>query len=190
MSILNPHKDFLPEHREEFIRILNVRFENNIKRHKGLVWAGVQVRLESNPEKLRSLHRMEETGGEPDVVGYDDRTGSYTFFDCSPESPAGRRNVCYDRAALDSRKTAKPKGSAVDMALSMGIEILTEEEYGELQNLGSFDTKTSSWLKTPPGIRKLGGAIFGDRRYNHVFIYHNGASSYYAARGFRGSVRI
>lgn len=179
-----------PEKQEELLRILKARFEKNINRHRGLVWAGVQSRLKANPKKLWSLHLMEQTGGEPDVVGYDDRTGSYAFCDCSPESPAGRRNICYDREALDSRKKAKPEDSAMDMALSMGIEILTEEEYRELQSLGSFDTKTSSWLKTPPGIRKLGGAIFGDRRYDHVFIYHNGASSYYSVRGFRGSVRI
>jgi len=179
-----------PERREELNRILKSRFEMNMTRHKGLLWAEVQSKLEANPEKVWSLHQMELTGGEPDVVGYDDRTGRYTFYDCSPESPAGRRNICYDRVALDSRKTSKPESSAMDMTLSMGTELLTEEEYRVLQNLGSFDTKTSSWLKTPPEIRKLGGAIFGDRRYNHVFIYHNGASSYYGARGFRGSVKI
>lgn len=190
MSMLESNKDFMLERGEELIRVLESRFKKNMNRHAGLIWAEIQSRLEAGPEKLWSLYQMELTGGEPDVAGYDDRTGRYIFFDCSPESPAGRRNLCYDRDALDSRKTAKPANSAVDMALSMGIEILTEEEYRELQTLGKFDTKTSSWLFTPPGIRKLGGAIFGDLRYGHVFIYHNGASSYYGVRGFRGSVKI
>ena len=176
--------------REELLQILKARFEKNMNRHKGLEWAKVQARLEANTEKLSSLNEMEKTGGEPDVVGYDKKTGEYTFYDCSTESPKGRRNVCYDREALESRKEFKPKDSALNMAAAMGIEILTEEQYRVLQKLGNFDTKTSSWLKTPSEIRKLGGAIFGDRRYDHVFVYHNGAPSYYAARGFRGSLNI
>jgi hypothetical protein len=175
---------------EELIRVLKTRFEQNMHRHKGLNWAEVQQKLEAQPGKLASLYQMENTGGEPDVVGHDSRTGEYLFFDCSPESPGGRRSLCYDRAALESRKQNKPSNSALDMASAMGIEILTEAQYHELQNLGSFDTKTSSWLKTPQEIRKLGGAIFGDRRYDHIFIYHNGADSYFAARGFRGSLRV
>lgn len=175
---------------EELLNVLKSRFEKNIKRHKGLEWNKVQARLEANPEKLWSLNEMERTGGEPDVVGYDKRTGEYIFYDCSAESPAGRRSFCYDREALDSRKEHKPKNSALDMANDMGIEILSEPEYRELQQLGNFDTKTSSWVKTPDDIRKLGGAVFCDRRYNTVFTYHNGAESYYAARGFRGLLRI
>jgi hypothetical protein len=177
---------------EELIRVLTTRFEQNLHRHKGLKWAQVQEKLEAQPGKLASLYQMENTGGEPDVVGYDPRTGEYLFYDCSPESPRGRRSLCYDRAALESRKQNKPSNSALDMASAMGIEILTEAQYRELQNLGSFDTRTSSWLKTPQEIRKLGGAIFGDRRYDHIFIYHyhNGADSYFAARGFRGSLRV
>lgn len=176
--------------REELLRVLKARFEKNMSRHKGLEWATVQAKLEANPEKLGSLHEMERTGGEPDVVGYDKKTGEHIFYDCSAESPKDRRSLCYDREALDSRKEAKPADSALDMAAAMGIDILTEEQYRELQKLGKFDLKTSSWLKTPPEIRKLGGAIFGDRRYDYVFMYHNGASSYYAARGFRGSLRV
>jgi len=176
--------------REELLLALKARFEKNMNRHKGLEWANVQAKLEANIEKLWSLNEMERTGGEPDVVGHDKKTGEYIFCDCSAESPKGRRNVCYDREALESRKVHKPKDSAMDMAAAMGIEILTEEQYRELQKLGSFDTKTSSWLKTPSKIRKLGGAIFADRRYDHVFVYHNSAPSYYGVRGFRGSLRI
>lgn len=176
--------------REELIRILKARFEKHKSRHNDLEWDKVQARLEANPEKLWTLSEMERTGGEPDVVGYDEKTGEYIFYDCSPESPAGRRSLCYDREALESRKEHKPKNSAVGMAAEMGIELLTEEQYRALQKLGEFDTKTSSWLKTPSEIRKLGGAIFGDRRYGRVFVYHNGAESYYAARGFRGALRV
>jgi hypothetical protein len=161
-----------------------------MNRHKDLEWAGVQATLEADPEKLWSLDEMESSGGEPDVVGFDIKTSEYIFYDCSAESPKDRRNICYDREALESRKEYKPKDSAMDVAAAMGIEILTEEQYRELQELGNFDTKTSSWLKTPPEIRKLGGAIFADRRYDHVFVYHNGADSYYGARGFRGSLRV
>ena len=173
----------------ELLRTLNTRFEKNMNRHKGLEWAKVQARLVANPEKLRSLSEMEKTGGEPDVIGYDKKTGEYIFCDCSSESPKGRRSLCYDREALESRKEHKPKGSAIEMAAAMDIELLTEEQYRELQKLGNFDTKTSSWLKTPSDIRRLGGALFADRRYDNVFVYHNGAPSYYAARGFRGSLR-
>lgn len=176
--------------REELLSVLKARFEKNMNRHKGLDWAKVQAKLEANPEKLWSLNEMEKTGGEPDVVGFDKKTGEYIFYDCSAESPKGRRSVCYDREALDARKEHKPANSAIDMATAMGIEILTEEEYRELQKLGSFDLKTSSWVKTPADIRELGGALFCDRRYNHVFVYHNGADSYYGARGFRGSLRV
>jgi hypothetical protein len=175
---------------EELLKVLKARFEKNMNRHKGLEWAEVQAKLEANPEKLGSLHEMERTGGEPDVVGYDKTTGDFIFYDCSAESPKGRRSVCYDREGLESRKEHKPENSAVDMAAAMGIEILTEEQYRELQKLGNFDAKTSSWLKTPPEIRKLGGAIFADFRYDHVFVYHNGAQSYYGARAFRGSLRV
>ena len=161
-----------------------------MNRHKGLEWAKVQAKLEANAEKLWSLNEMESTGGEPDVVGHDKKTGEYIFFDCSAESPKGRRSICYDREALEARKEHKPKNSAMDMAAAMGIELLTEEQYRELQKLGNFDMKTSSWVKTPPEIRKLGGALFCDRRYDHVFLYHNGAESYYAARAFRGSLRV
>jgi hypothetical protein len=190
MNNMNGIKNVLsPEQREELLRTLQARFEKNMNRHTGLEWAKVQVKLEANPEKQWSLHEMEKTGGEPDVVGHDQKTGEYIFYDCSAESPIDRRNVCYDREALDTRKTAKPKNSAMDMAASMGIELLTEEQYRELQKLGNFDTKTSSWVKTPSEIRKLGGAIFADRRYDHVFIYHNGADSYYGGRGFRGLLR-
>jgi hypothetical protein len=183
-------KELSPEQREELLRTLEARFEKYLNRHKGIEWAKVQAKLEANTKKIWSLNEMERTGGEPDVVGYDKKTGEYIFYDCSAESPKGRRNVCYDREALESRKEFKPNDSAMDIADAMGIEILTEEEYRELQKLGNFDTKTSSWLKTPSEIRKLGGAIFGDRRYDHVFMYHNGADSYYAARGFRGSLRV
>ena len=175
--------------REALLGVLKTRFEKNMARHKGVEWAKVQARLEADPAKLRSLHEMEQTGGEPDVVGQDKKTGEYVFFDCSPESPKGRFSLCYDREALDSRKEHKPKNSAMDLASAMGIELLTEEQYHELQKLGSFDTKSSSWLKTPPEIRKLGGAIFGDRRFGRVFVYHNGAQSYYSGRGFRGVLR-
>ncbi len=191
MNNINGNKKKLsPEQREELLGALKARFEKNMNRHKGLEWAKVQAKLEANAEKLWSLHEMERTGGEPDVVGYDKKTGEYIFYDCSEESPKGRRSICYDRAALESRKEFKPKDTAMDMATGMGIEILTEEQYRELQKLGDFDTKTSSWLKTPSEIRKHGGAIFADRRYDHVFVYHNGADSYYAARGFRGSLRV
>ena len=183
-------KDMKADQREELLQTLKARFESNMKRHKNLKWAEVQAALEAGPGRLRSLDEMERTGGEPDVVGYDKKTGEYIFYDCSAESPKGRRSVCYDREALDSRKEHKPKNSAMDMAAAMGIELLTEEQYRELQKLGEFDTKTSSWVKTPPEIRKLGGAIFCDRRYDTVFVYHNGAESYYAARGFRGSLRV
>jgi Protein of unknown function (DUF4256) len=183
-------KDLKAKQREELLRALKARFEKNMNRHKGLEWAKVQAKLEANPEKLWSLNEMERTSGEPDVVGYDKRTGEYIFYDCAAESPTGRRSVCYDGEALESRKEHKPKNSAMDMAAAMGIELLTEEQYRELQQLGNFDTKTSSWVKTPSDIRKLGGALFCDRRYDHVFLSHNGAESYYAARGFRGSLRV
>jgi hypothetical protein len=183
-------KDLKTKQREELLRALKARFDKNMNRHKGFTWAEVQAKLEADPEKLWSLNEMERTGGEPDVVRYDKKTGEYFFYDCSAESPKGRRSICYDGEALESRKEFKPKDSAMDMAAAMGIEILTEEQYRELQELGEFDTKTSSWVKTPVGIRKLGGAIFADRRYDHVFVYHNGAESYYAARGFRGSLRV
>jgi hypothetical protein len=183
-------KDIKGGQREELLRALKNRFENNMNRHQGVEWGKVQAKLEADAEKLWALHEMERTGGEPDVVGYDKKTGEHIFYYCSAESPKGRRNVCYDREALDSRKEFKPKDSALDMAAAMGIEILTEEQYQELQRLGNYDTKTSSWLKTPPEIRKLGGAIFADRRYDHVFVYHNGAPSYYGVRGFRGSLRV
>jgi hypothetical protein len=179
-----------PEQREALLRTLKARFEKNMNRHQGLQWAAVQARLEAHPETLWSLHEMERTGGEPDVVGHDKKTGECVFYDCSAESPQGRRSVCYDREALEARKEHKPKNSATDMAAAMGIEILTEAQYRELQTLGDFDTKTSSWVKTPPDIRGRGGAIFCDRRYGHVFTYHNGAESYYAARAFRGALTI
>lgn len=174
----------------ELLELLRTRFEKNMDRHKGIAWGDVQARLESNSDKLWSLNEMEETGGEPDVVGHDAKTGEFIFYDCSAESPKGRRSICYDREALESRKQHKPENSAMDMAAEMGIEMLTEEQYRMLQTLGHFDMKTSSWLKTPSAIRKLGGAIFGDYRYGHVFIYHNGADSYYGVRGFRGSLRV
>jgi uncharacterized protein DUF4256 len=191
MSKINSNKKKLSsEQREELLRALKARFEKNMNRHKGLEWAKVKAKLEANTEKLWSLNEMERTGGEPDVVGHDKKTGEYIFYDCSAESPNGRRSVCYDREALDSRKEHKPKNNAIDMAVAMGIELLTEEHYRELQKLGKFDTKTSSWIKTPSEIRKLGGALFCDRRYDTVFVYHNGAESYYAARAFRGSLRV
>ena len=183
-------KDLPPAQRKELTRALKARFEENMNRHQDLEWAQVQAKLEANREKLWSLHEMERTGGEPDVVGHDTKTGEYIFYDCSAESPKDRRSLCYDREALQSRKEFKPKDSAMNTAAAMGVELLTEGQYRELQNLGNFDMKTSSWLKTPPEIRKLGGAIFGDRRYDHVFVYHNGAESYYAARGFRGCLRV
>jgi len=175
---------------KELLGVLKMRFEKNMSRHKGLEWSKVQAKLKATAEKLWSLNEMERTGGEPDVVGHDENTGEYIFCDCSTESPKGRRSVCYDREALDSRKEHKPENDAVSMAAAIGIELLTEERYRELQKQGNFDTKTSSWVKTPPDIRKLGGALFCDRRYNAVFVYHNGADSYYAARGFRGSLRV
>lgn len=179
-----------PQQREELLGALKARFEKNMNRHEGIEWAGVQEKLEADTERLLSINEMETTGGEPDVVGYDKTTGEYIFFDCSAESPKGRRSVCYDREGLESRKEHRPENSAIDMAAAMGIELLTEEQYRELQKLGNFDTKTSSWVKTPPDIRNLGGALFCDRRYGNVFVYHNGAQSYYAARGFRGSLWV
>jgi hypothetical protein len=175
---------------EELLEALKDRFENNMSRHPGLDWAAVQERLEARPEKLWSLYEMERTGGEPDVVGQHQETGQFNFYDCSAESPKGRRSVCYDREAMESRKEHRPKSNAIDMAAAMGIELLTEKEYRGLQKVGAFDTKTSSWVRTPEDIRKLGGALFCDRRYGKVFVYHNGAQSYYSARGFRGSVRV
>ena len=185
------HKqDLSPEQSKDLLKTLKARFEKNMNRHKSLEWANVQAKLEANPQKLWSLREMERTGGEPDVVGHDKETGDYIFYDCSPESPKGRRSLCYDREALESRKEHKPKDSAVNVAAAMGIELLAEEQYRELQKLGEFDTKTSNWVKTPPAIRKLGGALFCDRRFDTVFVYHNGAESYYAARGFRGSLKV
>jgi len=189
-NINSDRKDLAPEQREELLRALKARFEKNMNRHKGLEWAQVQARLEAHAEKLLSLNEMERTGGEPDVVGHDKKTGEYIFYDCSVESPKGRRSVRYDREALESRKEHKPADNAMDMAVAMGIELLTEEQYRELQKLGNFDTKTSSWVKTPSDIRKLGGALFCDRRYDTVFVYHNGAEAYYAASAFRGSLRV
>jgi hypothetical protein len=190
MKGVKARKELSSEQREELLRALKARFEKNMNRHESLEWAKVKARLEGNPEKLRSLGEMENTGGEPDVVGHDKKTGEYIFFDCSAESPKDRRSLCYDREALDSRKANKPKNNAVDVAAAMGIELLTEDEYRELQKLGSFDTKTSSWLKSPAEVRELGGAIFGDRRFGRVFVYHNGADSYYAGRAFRGALRV
>jgi hypothetical protein len=183
-------KDLSSEQRQELLRTLKARFEKNTNRHKGLEWPKVQAKLEANPEKLWSLNEMERTGGEPDVVAHDKNTGEYIFYECSAESPKARRSICYDREALDSRKENKPADNAMDMALAMGVELLTEEQYRELQKLGSFDTKTSSWVKTPSAIRKLGGALFCDRRFDTVFVYHNGAESYYAGRAFRASLRV
>jgi len=186
----NPKKDLLPQQREELLSVLKARFEKNKNRHQGLEWATVLAKLEANPEKLWSLDDMETTGGEPDVVGYDAKTDEFIFFDCSAENPKGRRSVCYDHEALESRKEHKPGNSAIEMAADMGIELLTEEQYRQLQQLGNFDLKTSSWVQTPAEIRKRGGALFCDRRYDMVFLYHNGADSYYSARGFRGSLRV
>src|SRR5690348_11565710 len=183
-------KELSVEQREKLFGALKARFEQNMHRHKGLKWAHVQARLEANADKLWSLSEMERTGGEPDVIGRDHKSGIFIFVDCSEQSPKGRRSLCYDREALDSRKEHKPKNSAIDMAAAMGIELLTEEEYRELQKLADFDTKRSSWVKTPSDVRKLGGALFCDRRYGRVFVYHNGAESYYAGRGFRGSLRV
>ncbi|MFV8837783.1 DUF4256 domain-containing protein [Salinimicrobium soli] len=179
-----------PSQTEELLDILKLRFKQNLNRHAGLEWAEVDKRLQAHPERLWSLHEMERTGGEPDVIGTEEKTGEIIFFDCSPESPTGRRSLCYDREALEARKKFKPEDSAIEMASKMGVDLLTEAEYNQLQQLGQFDLKTSSWLKTPPEVRKLGGAMFGDRRYDRVFIYHNGAESYYAARGFRAYLRI
>jgi hypothetical protein len=187
---MSKKKKLSSEQREELVLVLRARFEKNMKRHKGIAWEKVEAKLGANPDKLWSLSEMEATGGEPDVVGQDKKTGEYIFYDCSAESPKGRRSVCYDHEALESRKEHKPADSAMGMAADMGIDILTEEEYGELQKLGEFDTKTSSWVKTPSKIRDLGGAIFCDRRYGHIFMYHNGAESYYAARAFRGSLKV
>ncbi len=189
-NMKNNKKNLSPEQSSMLFDILKVRFEKNGNRHKGIEWHKVQAKLETNPEKFLPLNEMERTGGEPDVISYDKKTGEYIFYDCSLESPKGRRSVCYDHEALESRKEHKPANNAIDMAAAMGIELLTEEQYRELQKLGNFDTKTSNWVQTPPDIRKLGGAIFCDRRYNTVFVYHNGADSYYAARGFRGLVRV
>jgi hypothetical protein len=190
LNINSNKKDLSPEQRAELLKILKARFEKNMNRHKSLEWPNAQAKLEANAEKLWSLNEMERTGGEPDVVGHDKKTGEYIFYDCSAESPKGRRSLCYDREALDSRKENKPQDNAMDMAAAMGIELLTEEQYRELQKLGNFDLKTSSWVKTPSAIRKLGGALFCDRRFNTVFVYHNGAESYYAARAFRGSLKV
>ena len=188
--MLKKKKELSPEQREELLRALKTRFGKNMSRHKGLEWAKVQAKLGADAGKLWSLNEMERTGGEPDVVGHDKKTGEYIFYDCSKESPNGRRSVCYDREALEARKEHKPKNNAIDMAAAMGIELLTEEQYRELQKLGNFDAKTSSWVKTPSDIRKLGGALFCDFRYGNVFVYHNGADSYYSARAFRGSLRV
>ncbi|OPZ44955.1 MAG: hypothetical protein BWY93_00107 [Euryarchaeota archaeon ADurb.BinA087] len=189
--IMPPLKKALsPEQQNKLLSVVKARFEKNMERHKGLFWKNVQARLEALPEKLWSLHEMERTGGEPEVVGRDTKTGEYLFYDCSPESPKGRRNVCYDREGQEARKTNTPDNNAIDMAAAMGIELLTEEQYRALQDLGNFDTKTSSWIKTPPAIRQLGGALFAHRRYGRVFLFHNSAPSYYAARGFRGSLRV
>lgn len=187
---MQPAKDLDAKQRAALLGALKARFEKNMNRHEGIAWAHVQAKLEAHADKLGSLHEMERTGGEPDVVGHDEQTAEHVFCDCSAESPTGRRSVCYDREGLESRKEHRPEDSAIDMAAAMGIELLTEEQYRALQQLGSFDTKTSSWLKTPAAIRELGGAIFGDRRYGRVFVYHNGAPSYYAARGFRGLLRV
>jgi len=183
-------KKLSAQQREELLKVLKDRFEKNVNRHKSLEWTKIQAKLEASAEKVSSLYEMEKTGGEPDVVGQDKKTGEYIFVDCSEESPSGRRSLCYDREALNSRKENKPKNNAMDVAAGIGIELLTEEEYRDLQKLGNFDAKTSSWIRTPSSIRKLGGALFCDRRYDTVFVYHNGAESYYAARGFRGSLRV
>jgi hypothetical protein len=190
MKGVKTKKELSREQREELLRTLKVRFEKNMNRHKGFEWARVKAKLEANAEKLWSLNEMEKTGGEPDVVDHDEKTGEYIFFDCSPETPKGRTSVCYDREGLESRKEHKPKNTAMDMAAGMGIELLTEEQYAELQKLGDFDTKTSSWVKTPADIRELGGALYCDRRYGRVFVGHNGAQSYYSARAFRGWLKV
>ncbi len=190
MKTAGTKKELSPKQREELLGALHARFEKNLRRHQGLDWAKVKAKLESNPDKLWSLHEMEKTGGEPDIVGQDKSTGEFIFFDCSAQSPEGRTSVCYDREGLESRKEHRPKTSAMDMAAAMGLELLTEEQYRELQQLGEFDTKSSSWVKAPADIRKLGGALFGDRRFGRVFIYHNGAQSYYSARAFRGSLKV
>jgi hypothetical protein len=190
VSGIETNRELLPEQHEELLRILKVRFEKNMNRHKGLGWTNVQAKLEANTERLWSLNEMERTGGEPDVIGHDKKTDEYIFYDCSAESPKGRRNVCYDREGQKARKSFKPENNAIDMAATMGIELLTEEQYRELQKLGNFDTKTSSWVQTPADIRKLGGALFADRRYGNVFVYHNSAPSYYSVRAFRGSLRV
>ena len=189
-NITSTKKELSPKQSEELLRALKVRFEKNMNRHKDLEWSKVEAKLKANAKKLWSLNEMETTGGEPDVIGQDKKTGEYIFYDCSAESPKGRRSLCYDREALESRKEFKPKNNVIDMAAAMGIELLTEEQYRELQKLGSFDLKTSSWVKTPADIRKFGGAIFCDRRYDTVFMYHNGAESYYAGRGFRASIKV
>jgi len=189
-SLKNNKNELSPAQQKELLGVLKARFEKNMNRHKGLEWAEIQAKLEANAEKLWSLNEMERTGGEPDVVGHDKKTGEYIFYDCAAESPKGRRSLCYDHEALESRKENKPKDNAVAVATAMGIELLTEEQYRELQKLGEFDAKTSSWVKTPPNIRKLGGALFCDRRFDTVFVYHNGAESYYAGRGFRGLLRV
>ncbi|MFL5236918.1 MAG: DUF4256 domain-containing protein [Rhizomicrobium sp.] len=190
MKGVGPNKKVSPKEAEKLLGVLKARFEKNMNRHKAIEWAKVQAKLEANAEKLWSLHEMENTGGEPDVVSHDKKTGEYIFFDCSAESPKGRAAVCYDREGLESRKEHRPKNTAIDMAMAMGVELLTEEQYYELQKLGEFDTRTTTWVKTPAEIRKRGGALFGDRRYGRVFIYHNGAQSYYSARGFRGWLRV
>ncbi len=190
MKSVETKRKLSPEQREELLSVLQARFEKNMHRHQGLAWAKIKAKLEANPGKLWSLCELENTGGEPDVVGHDEKTGEYIFFDCSPESPRGRVSVCYDRAGLESRKEHRPKNSAIDMAAAMGVELLTEEQYYELQKLGEFDTKTTTWVKTPGEIRKLGGALYCDRRYGRVFVGHNGAQSYYSARGFRASLRV
>jgi hypothetical protein len=186
----NNSRSLSPEQRDQLLTALKARFEKHMMRHEGLAWSRVQTKLEASAEKLWSLNEMERTGGEPDVVGHDEKTGEFLFYDCSAESPKGRRSLCYDREALDARKEHKPANSALDVAAAMGIQLLTEEQYRELQRLGEFDTKTSSWIVTPPAIRKLGGALFCDRRYDTVFVYHNGAESYYAARAFRGALTV
>jgi len=189
-SIAGSEKKVSPQQREELLGVLKTRFEKNMSRHGDLEWAKIRAKLEVNDEKMWSLNEMERTGGEPDVIGYDEKTDEYIFNDCSAESPQGRRSLCYDREALESRKEHRPENSVIDMAAAMGIELLTEEEYRKLQSFGNFDLKTSSWVRTPTTIRELGGALFCDRRYDHIFVYHNGASSYYAARGFRGSLKV
>lgn len=187
---METNKQLSPDQREALLAVLQARFDKHVKRHTGIVWADVRAKLDAQPEKLWALAEMERTGGEPDVIGHDSKTGDYLFYDCAAESPSGRRSLCYDGDALAARAENKPQTSALDFAVAIGVDVLTEDEYRTLQTLGEFDTKTSSWIITPPSIRKLGGALFGDRRYGEVFIYHNGASSYYAARGFRGSLRV